>query len=415
LRQILTNLIGNAVKFTRAGEVVLSVDVVSVTRHDVRVRFEVRDTGPGIDAVVQSRLFNAFAQADTSTTRTFGGTGLGLAISKQLVQMMDGDIGVDSVAGQGATFWFTARFEKQAGADAVEPDVSSLSGRRMLLIEPNATHREILRRQLAGWNVEVDAAAEVRDATCALQAAKEMRGYDVVLMAAQLFSADDGSLQSAMRTQPAFRDARIVGLTPIGAVLSGVAAPIAGFDACVAKPMRQARLFDALISVLQRPAKDASGAGNQGLPLPDLRLPPELAGARILLAEDNEVNRRVALGQLRMLGCNATTVTNGREVLATLERVAYDIILMDCQMPEMDGYEATEKIREWENDTKRSRKWEAPLYIVAMTAHAIDGDREKCLAVGMDNYVTKPVLVAGLRNALQQWKPVRAREDQLVA
>jgi CheY-like chemotaxis protein len=284
----------------------------------------------------------------------------------------------------------------------------------MLLIEPNAAHREILRRQLAGWNVEVDVIADVRAATSALPAKADQR-YDVVLLAAQLLSADNASLQSAIKTQPALRDARIVGLTLIGTALSGIAAPIDGFDACVTKPMRQARLFDALTSVLQRPSKHASDAGSQSMPPPELRVPPELAGARILLAEDNEVNRRVALGQLRMLGCNATTVTNGREVLAALERAAYDIILMDCQMPEMDGYEATEKIRAWESDTKRARDCEAPLYIVAMTAHAIDGDREKCLAAGMDNYVTKPVLVAGLRNALRQWKSVCAREDQSVA
>jgi two-component system, sensor histidine kinase and response regulator len=414
VRQILTNLIGNAVKFTNVGEIEVGLTVVNDTESDVLVRFEVRDTGVGIAPDVQSKLFQAFTQADNSTTRRFGGTGLGLAISKQLVSMMQGEIGVESTQGKGATFWFTARFDKQTGASpTIELDVSAVKGRRVLVVIESAAHGEILRRQLNAWSMTVDVARDRATAIEQLKAGVASAGrYDVVLVDLQLEDGSEPNVSNAIRTIPSLAGTRIIGVAPAGGVLNGDAAREAGLDGCVAKPVRQGRLVDAIVAALRPPGTTAKGVTGPGATPPaSIAQFPSFAHARILLAEDNAVNRRVALGQLRMLGLVAKGVTNGREALEALARAPYDIILMDCQMPEMDGYEATHAIREWERDTTRPRLWEGTMHIIAMTANAMDGDREKCLEAGMNHFVTKPVLLAGLRSALEQWRPVAALDE----
>jgi two-component system sensor histidine kinase/response regulator len=403
LRQILTNLLGNAVKFTNTGEVDLHVTTVHESARDAVIRFEVRDTGVGIRPEIKAKLFHAFTQADSSTTRQFGGTGLGLAISKQLVELMDGEIGVESTPGEGSRFWFTARFEKQANPPAESRFVTSLlQQRRVLLVDPNERHREILRQQMAEWGLAVDVAAGEPDVT-RLAGAAEAAGtsYDIVLIDAHASAA----FQLARTLMPvkARRSPAVIGLTPIGGVLSGDAAREAGLGLCLAKPIRQGRLFDALLQVSRPEAETATGTTTAAVMAASSER-RDFSHARILLAEDNAVNRRVAEGQLRMLGCKAKCVTNGREVIEELRQKAYDLILMDCQMPLLDGYETTDEIRKWEREASRSRSWQSPLYIVALTANAMEGDREKCLATGMDNYIAKPVLLPALRAVLEQWQ-----------
>ncbi|MEO5959265.1 MAG: response regulator, partial [Opitutaceae bacterium] len=408
LRQILTNLLGNAIKFTPRGEVVLRVLKANESDGHVFLRFEVQDTGVGIPTEAQAKLFHAFTQADSSTTRRFGGTGLGLAISKQLVLMMQGEIGVESVPRQGSMFWFTAKFEKQSDASApLELNSQSLNGVRALVVDDNATHREILCGLLALLGaVTTGVATEAEALTTLREAAAGSERIDVVLVDLNPTAGKPESFIAAIRSDPALAATRLIGLASIGGVLNPEVARQAGLNACIGKPVRQARLFDALAEVLR---KD-SGSKIKGVSLPMEKAAsgqglPDYAHARILLAEDNLVNRRVALAQLAKLGCTARAVVNGREALEALKSSPFDIVLMDCQMPELDGYEATRSIREWESDPTRERRWRGSIHIVAMTAHAMQGDREKCLAAGMNIHVTKPVHLSELQAALAAWRP----------
>jgi two-component system, sensor histidine kinase and response regulator len=397
LRQILSNLIGNAVKFTPDGQVLLRVSVApepSENAGGLRLRFEVEDSGIGIAPEVQARLFEPFVQGDSSMTRRFGGTGLGLAISKQLVEGMGGEISVRSKPGEGATFWFTACFEPGRAPEEVPDAAKPLSGRRLLLAMPHAAHREVLRTVLADAGAEVAVAGDEAET---LRAVRQTPGFEVVLVDAELSRVQGAAFARQLRDEPALGRARLIGLAPLGSALKAEAMREAGLDASVAKPVRCDRLFGAIAGDAVTPTskRDCSPVAEAAT--------SELARVRILLAEDNAVNRRVALGHLARLGCTATTVVNGRDVLAALEKEPFDVVLMDCQMPEMDGYEAARAIRERERDPDRPAPWTAPLHIVAMTAHAMAGDRERCLAAGMSHYLTKPIVHEELRAALEVW------------
>jgi two-component system sensor histidine kinase/response regulator len=403
LRQILTNLLANAVKFTSRGHVAVRVTLDCDDAQEALMSFEVEDTGVGIEPQVHAKLFQAFSQADSSTTRQFGGTGLGLAIAKELVSMMQGEIGVRSEPGHGATFWFTARFLKQASPQP-EPEapLTTWSHHRALIASGSVMHREILSRQLQAWSFVPDVVAGNAEALHALQSAAAAGDrYDVVLLDLPIKGAGGPTLANAIKADASLDGTRIIGLAPVSSVLSGSAVREADLDACIAKPVRQDRLREALAIAVGgatrevRPVKAPAGKDTVGT----------FTGARILLAEDNLVNRSVALGQLRSLGCVARSVCNGREVLEALEAGPYDIVLMDCQMPELDGYETTQAIRAWEKDPTRARSWRAPLRIIAMTANALEGDRERCLLAGMNQFVTKPVVLAALRAALAEWEP----------
>ena len=394
LRQILTNLLGNAVKFTSEGAVTLRVTPVSDTPAQAKLRFEVIDSGIGIPAESQRRLFHPFTQADTSTTRRFGGTGLGLAISKQLVTMMQGEMGVVSEPGRGSTFWFTAVFEKQA---TVPVKVQEIQGSpRVLVVAGRVERREALCDQMEAWRTQVSAAADAGEALQLLrEAASGGRGFAAVVM--DLPSAgDDVVLARAVKAEPSLATAKLVALTQ-DRTTPGEGPLAHGFDVALAKPVRQSRLFDALASVLNGVAPRPARVPDPATAATKLE---HASQAKILLAEDNAVNRQVALGMLRRLGCTATSVANGREALDALAAAPYDIVLMDCQMPEMDGYEATQRIRERERAAGKT-----PLYIVAMTANAMKGDEEKCIEVGMDRYLSKPVMLDELRVVLEQWRP----------
>jgi two-component system sensor histidine kinase/response regulator len=416
LRQILTNLIANAVKFTEKGEVVVRVSRVSETETDAVMRFSVHDTGVGISPEAQARLFQAFSQADGSTTRKYGGTGLGLAIAKQLVAMMHGQIGVRSEPGKGSTFWFTARLEKQA-ADA-KPSESygdDLRNLRVLVVDDNATNRQILRHQIRAWKMQPSSAASGQEALGMLRvAATGGRPYDLALLDVQMPEMDGLTLAASIKADPAIASVRLIILTSLGQALSSAELKEAEIDAYLVKPVKQSRLFDCMANAIGKAAAESFFSVSASPESASIsREPtPGLHKARILLAEDNAINQKVALGQLRKLGYAVDVAANGVEVQAALERISYDIILMDCQMPEVDGYEATRAIRKQEQTSNGGCSWNSPVHIIAMTANAMEGDREKCLAAGMDDYLSKPVRSSELQAALDRWKPSVHEENR---
>ena len=406
LRQVITNLMGNAVKFTEKGEVVVRVAKKSETETHAVISFAIKDTGRGIPLDVQATLFKPFTQADSSTTRRFGGTGLGLAISKQLVQIMGGEIGLRSEEGKGSTFWFDVRLEKQTGPEMPAPTIyfRDLFDLRVLVVDDNATNRQILRHQLFAWKMQKGSAANGYEALELLRAAAtEGRPFDLALLDMQMPEMDGMTLARAIKADPAIASTKLIILTSMGYMHAHDELKAAGVDAYLVKPVKQSRLFDCLVSVLGHAAAEhvftKPAANAPAAPQDD-----DLANARhvrILIAEDNVVNQKVALAQLKGLGFAGDAVANGREVLSAIRQVPYDIIFMDCQMPEMDGYEASRLIRQAERTANIN--WKAPVRIIAMTANAMTGDRETCLAAGMDDYLSKPVRKAELRSALVKW------------
>jgi PAS domain S-box-containing protein len=408
LRQVLVNLVGNAIKFTERGEVVVRVVLLSEDADGTVLRFAVTDTGIGIPPEVCGRLFEAFTQADSSTTRRYGGTGLGLAISKRIVNMMRGEIGLESEARKGSTFWFTARFDRGAGPPAdptARARAQDLVNLRVLVVDDNATNRQILRHQLSAWRMQRGSAGSGPDALKLLRAAADDGApYDAALLDMQMPEMDGLSLARAIKDDPAIAGTRLIILTSLGHFMSPEELKAAGIDAYLVKPVKQSRLFDCLANVMGHAAEGGfSQAAIQAAPGSDL-----LPAARILLAEDNQVNQKVAFGLLKKLGYHAHAVADGSEVIAALDKAAYDVIFMDCQMPEMDGYEATRLIRRSERDAARAGRGHPHVHIVAMTANALAGDREKCLAAGMDDYVSKPASLTELRAALRKWDAAHA-------
>jgi PAS domain S-box-containing protein len=403
LRQVLTNLLGNAIKFTDHGEVIVRAEKEAETENDIVVRFTVTDTGIGIDEAAQRTLFQAFTQADGSTTRKYGGTGLGLAISKQLAELMGGRIGVESVPGKGSSFWFTARFTKQP-YEAPESLVSlaGLNGLHALIVDDNATNRKILSHQLGSWGM---LHREVESGAGALEMLREAaalgKPYDLAILDLMMPGMDGFELARRIKGDSTLAATHLVLLTSYGQRGDSTTAREAGVAAYLTKPIRQSQLFDCLTSVVSHAVIEPG-------PQPENQTDPAGLITRhvlkektmgqtklILLAEDNIVNQKVAVRQLLKLGYRADAVANGREAVEALERIPYDVVLMDCQMPEMDGYEATAEIRRREGQTKHT-------IIVAMTAHALQGDRENCLAAGMDDYISKPVKSADLETVLQR-------------
>jgi two-component system, sensor histidine kinase and response regulator len=388
LRQVLTNLIGNAIKFTERGEVTVRIEKESETRDDVVVRFTVSDTGIGISEVAQHSLFEAFTQADGSTTRKYGGTGLGLAISRQLIELMGGRINVNSTPGQGSTFWFTARFGKQLASVAIpKPQLMSLEKLRVLIVDDNATNRKIISHQLGSWGmIRREADSGFHALELLRSAAVQGASYDLAILDLMMPSMDGFALARKIKSDPRIAAVQLVMLTSFGERGDGATARESGVAASLTKPVRQSQLFDCLANVIsfantrEVPAQKPSQLVTKHA-LKEMKM---TSNKLILLAEDNIVNQKVALRQLQRLGYRADAVVNGREAIEALEKIPYELVLMDCQMPEMDGYEATGEIRRREGNEKHT-------WIVAMTAHALEGDRAKCIAAGMDDYVSKPV------------------------
>ncbi|MEA3208740.1 MAG: two-component system, sensor histidine kinase and response regulator [Chthoniobacter sp.] len=386
LRQVLTNLIGNAIKFTARGEVSVRVAQEPGAGLETVLRFEVTDTGIGIGAEAQEHLFEAFSQADASTTRKYGGTGLGLAISRQLVQMMGGSIAVESSPGRGSRFTVSLPVQVRADPEPMESTDHVLDGVRVLIVDGHATTGQFLQTQLATWQVPSAVSTTGPQALEALgAAAREGAAFSVVILDSTLPEMDGFGLAHAIKAEASLAGARLILLTPRGERLTEEELKNAGIASACSKPVRQSALFDALAdAAAARPAASREGES-----------PGPRRKERILLAEDNPVNQKVALGQLRKLGYAADAVANGFEVVQALEQIRYDIVLMDCHMPEMDGYEAATAIRQREGTGKH-------IWILAMTANAMNGDREQCLAAGMDDYVSKPVRTADLADALER-------------
>jgi len=400
LCQILNNLIGNAIKFTPRGEVNLHVRLEVESERLTSLCFEVTDTGIGIPPAKIDALFNAFTQVDASTTRRFGGTGLGLSISKRLVELMGGQIGVASEEGKGSRFWFTIALEKQPRGSEILPEpMEDLSDIRVLVVDDNAVARRVILTLLRSWQCEGDEAGNVASALTKLRsAAAGGNPFRIAVLDMQMPEVDGEALGSMIKEDPQLRETILVMLTSMGRRGDAARLEAAGFAAYLTKPVRQSQLRECLRTALGR----RSGARDSTERPIITRHTVAEAGRRrirILVAEDNVVNQKVALKLIEKLGYRGDGVGNGLEAVQALAMAPYDLVLMDVQMPEMDGYEATRIIREGGSGQKVRRD----LPIIAMTAHAMKGDREKCLAAGMDDYVSKPIQAGELAAAIERW------------
>ncbi len=417
IRQILTNLVGNAIKFTHQGEVMLHVGCIEETDEEVMLKFTIKDTGIGIPQDKIGGLFQKFSQVDASMTRKYGGTGLGLAISKDLVEMMQGSIGVESEYGKGSTFWFTIRIKKQK---SVQPKVivfpENLQRVRILIVDDNASNREILRVRLKSWGARPEEAPDAFTALNILKKAKKENDPIILcIIDMQMPEMDGETLGKIIATDENLSDTILVMLTSIG--MRGDVKKYAeiGFSAYLTKPIRHEELFDILTTLLSL-SKTKSKDEKYPFFTPsiitrhsvrDIQKQRKKFNARVLLAEDNIVNQQVASGMLSKLGIIPDLANNGKEALELLSQNDYDLVLMDIQMPEMDGLQATQTIRSRFSNVKNH---EIP--IIAMTAHALEGDRTMCIEAGMDDYIAKPIVLEKLIELLEKWLPNKIQTEK---
>jgi two-component system sensor histidine kinase/response regulator len=412
LRQIITNLAGNAIKFTEEGQVIVRVSKVGEARDDVVVQFEVEDSGIGIDPKAMERIFEYFSQADGSTTRKYGGTGLGLTIATQLTQMMRGQIEVESILGKGSTFRFRVRLGVQP-PDARKATMPryDLRGVRVLVVDDNDTNRDILQEQLTGWGLSFTGACDGPEALRKLRAAAEKGDtFELAVLDMMMPDMDGIQLAEAIRADSSLSDISLIVLTSMGLRGDAEEARRAGISAYLTKPVRQSELYNCIATVMGRTVRSGSSQlvtrhslseGNVGF------------DGNVLLAEDTLLNQEVAREMLEALGCRVDVVDNGLKAVRALSEKHYDVVFMDCQMPELDGYEASRMIRKAERE-KAAPDGSSPLRtpIIALTAHAMVGDRENCLAAGMDDYVSKPFTLDELRGKLEGRLSRRSRADE---
>lgn len=401
LRQVLNNLLGNAIKFTERGEVGLSVSRKEQDASSVLLCFEVRDTGIGIDPAQIDNLFQPFTQADTSITRRYGGTGLGLAITRQLAELMGGSIEAESTPGEGSIFRFTARFGL---LDSQEPEVAPIergdvTGVRILIVDDNATNRKVLASMLRSWGCRYEEAADAKQALEALRrAVQEGNPFKIAIIDMVMPECDGETLGALIKNEPELRDTMLVMLTSIGTRGDAARVRRIGFDAYLTKPIKQSQMYDCIATLLGTRIPSEEEERPRELITKHSLAEQRRQNVRILVAEDNPVNQKVVIKTLERLGFTADVVSNGREAVEALEKEAYDLVLMDVQMPELDGLEAAGIIRD---PSSRVQNHRVP--IIALTAHAMQGDREKALAAGMDDYLTKPVKPGQLAEMLKKW------------
>ena len=419
LRQIITNLVGNAIKFTHDGEIVISAEIESQQGENLEILFEIHDTGIGIPEKRIAAIFDPFTQVDGSTTRKYGGTGLGLAICKQLSELMGGRIGARSVEGKGSTFWFTVRFEKQSSEVLKTSEVlkhADITGTRILVVDDNSTNRMLFITLLDHWGCLYETADGGEVALSLLrEAVAQNDPFRVALLDQEMPGMDGSELGRLIKADPQLSSTLMIMVTSLAQRGDVAALEKIGFDGYLSKPVRQGQLRDCIELVMGR-EKGASEvltseAGlnktlevSKGIITRHIIAESAGSGIRILLAEDNIINQKVAQSILGKLGYKADVVANGLEAVRALELINYDLVLMDCQMPEMDGYEATKMIRDPVSKVLNNK-----IPIIAMTANAMKGDREQCIEAGMDDYLTKPVKRDELSQMLGKWLVVQER------
>ena len=404
IRQVLTNLVGNALKFTDSGHVLIDVGSESGDSSRALMRIAVSDTGIGIPAEKIGVLFDKFSQVDGSSTRRHSGTGLGLAISKHLVELMGGTIGVESMPGMGSSFWFTLPLPLDHEPETIPVPIGHLSNLRVLIVDDIEVNRRVLREQVASWHMRSDSLPSGTGVVQTLREAQALEDpYQFVLLDFQMPDIDGAALAASIKADPSVADTCLVMLTSVGHWNEVRRMEGCSVDACLVKPIRQSQLLNILtllwskrISPSMAPPLESTGTADK------TSLANTFAGVnvRILVAEDNVVNQKVAVRMLQRMGLRADVAANGLEAVQMFGMVPYDVILMDCHMPELDGYEASRQIRRLETADRA-------VVIVAMTAEAMAGAREACLAAGMDDYISKPVRVQDLVTVLQKWAPRR--------
>ncbi|MDH5546509.1 MAG: response regulator [Gammaproteobacteria bacterium] len=380
LRQVLTNLIGNAIKFTHAGEVVVRVSLDAKKDGKFSVRFEIADTGIGISEAGQKKIFETFQQADSSTTRKFGGTGLGLSISRHLIQLMGGDIAVRSFPDVGSTFWFNVQLGKPEMEHETNDCNYDFKKIRAIIVDDNETNRVIYSHQLREWGIKHDIAEDGKQAQEKILAAADSgNGYDLVLLDMMMPEIDGLQVYEKMHTELGKNTPKVFMLTSVTAGDVASKAKALGVDIVLTKPVKQSLLYNTIVSLSINPKK---AVVNEALPISETVVETPISSLKILLVEDHNINQRVAMGILKALGYKADIAQNGQEAVQAVSKIDYDLILMDIQMPVMDGIEATRAIRRQEGNRHN--------IIIAMTANAMQGDRDRCMKAGMDDYIAKP-------------------------
>lgn len=409
LRQILMNLVGNAIKFTEKGDVTIDASLVTEDETRATIRFSVSDTGIGMPADKIERLFQPFSQADSSTTRKYGGTGLGLSISQQLAEMMDSRIDVESEEGKGSEFQFTVVFDKQRQGDKTHIVIpGNICGKHILVVDDNVTNRHILREQLKTWQCRHEEASDGARAWEKLHnAARANDRFEIAILDFRMPVMNGETLGQRIKQDSQLKNTILILMTSMGTPGDARRFEKIGFAAYLTKPVNQHQLHDCLTTVAGMDAAPPQQSTRAILTRHSLA-ENQKRRVRILLAEDNLTNQKVATRILDKLGYTADTVVNGKQALDALATISYDIVFMDCQMPLMDGYTATRMIRNSTFDTRN-------VPIIAMTAHAMKGDREKCLKVGMNDYLSKPVMPQLLADILEKWVGGKDSDPQAVA
>lgn len=405
LRQIIINLVGNAIKFTDKGEVVVRVSTAKASKDDITFQFEIIDTGIGISEKGKSNLFKSFSQADGSTTRKYGGTGLGLAISKQLVEMMEGSIGVKSEPGKGSTFWFTVRLSTQKDLPAMPLSTkTALDGARILLVDERKTNQRIFQHQTASWGMQNEVVANGHQALEILRDwNKSKKPFDVVMLKWLMPEMNGLELAGLINADPDINDVRMLLLASLGQNVDMTTARQVGISACLTKPIRRSQLYDCLARVLGVARENCQNEEPFQHDINNSSL--GASNMTILIAEDNLTNQKVLVHLLEKFGFVSDVVSNGVEALEAIKHKRYTMVMMDCQMPEMDGFEATRQIRKLE---ERSGDHAT---IIAMTANAMQGDRERCLDSGMDDYLAKPLRLEDLNRVILRWTKAKTRKN----